>query len=111
MAVPTLSLTAPPLEAGEDCSIALEPKSIGGASAVLLMPEDSGEVDAKGKPKPRSQRFRAGGDWPQVAGTFIYDPELGDGATKLFFTAKQAGNIFEFRELDVVSSDNHEEPE
>lgn len=110
MAVLTLAVTAPVFEAGQGYSIALEAKSSGGASAVLLMPEDSGEVDAKGKPKPRSQWFRAGGDWPQVSETFTYDPEVGDGLVKLFFTAKQAGNIFEFRGLEIDSSEAGSEP-
>lgn len=111
MASLMLPMSAPAMEAGQTYRVSLEAKSSGGASCVLLMPEDSGEVDGKGNAKPKSQWFRVGGDWPEVSETFVYDPEVGDGMIKLFFTGKQAGKTFEFRNLNVEAVDDSSEPE
>ncbi len=110
MAVLTLALSEPQLEAGQSYTVSLEAKSSNGASSVLLMPEDSGEKDPKGEAKPKSQWFRAGGDWPEVSETFTFDPAVGEGHIKFFFTGKQAGNVYEFRSLTVEPRSDGSEP-
>lgn len=107
MAVLTLALASPTLEAGQACKISFEAKAEAGGGAVLLMPEDSGEVNDKGDPKPKSKWFRAGGDWPSVEQTFVYDPEINDGHIKFFFNPKSAGRAYTIRSFTVepVSSE------
>lgn len=101
MAALTLALTSPTLEAGQAYKISFEVKAEAGGGAVLLMPEDSGEVNNKGDAKPKSKWFRAGGDWPSVEETFVYDPEISDGQIKLFFNPKSAGRAYLIRSFTI----------
>ena len=101
MAVLTLVVSEPELSDGTTYRFSMEAKGGKGAGAILQLPEDSGETNDKGEPKPKGKFFRAGGNWPEVSETFLYDTKVKDGNVLVFFPTKQAGNVYEFRALSI----------